>query len=463
MADHCFTSEELIEEQLQIVKSEETPGKLYGKPRRSFPLWLTAALVIAWLLSAVLSVGSVQDAPLASWAAWRLSDQELRLATDDTRPAALLRRAELLERDPDPRSQAGAAILWYLAGQPEKARAIPLGSTEDPERDELVRAMIAGRAADGDKLESWASWSEGAERYWWEERLILDLAGAGTDLHSRVAGLLESRRQRTLLVGWVVGISSLLLMVAGLIVAVRVFRRRPKGLRLDRVPPIFRWIGWRRVMAGVAAAELGALLLLTISSIALSFHLNWTHGQMALHDSLWRGAGSVILCLLFFPGVRKAMRAIRLDLRFTAGPVFAALGLSLAVAMLCDWLLPRGAEHSQGVMVNPWTFGGNGLAYILWSGCVVAPLFEEIVHRGFIFNALASRFGTVAGVLVSSTIFSAIHGYPLQGSVSVFGFGVISALLYRATGSLGASVLLHSASNFSSLLGYWLAMESPYY
>jgi membrane protease YdiL (CAAX protease family) len=44
---------------------------------------------------------------------------------------------------------------------------------------------------------------------------------------------------------------------------------------------------------------------------------------------------------------------------------------------------------------------------------------------------------------------------------SVFAFGVISALLYRATGSLGASVLLHSASNFSILLGYWLTMESP--
>ena len=157
------------------------------------------------------------------------------------------------------------------------------------------------------------------------------------------------------------------------------------------------------------------------------------------------------------------MRAIRLDLRFTAGPVFAALGLSLAFAMLCQWLLPPGAEQSQGVLVNPWTFGGNGLAYILWTGCVLAPVFEEIVHRGFIFNALSSRFGTVAGVLVSSAIFSAIHGYPLQGSVSVFGFGVISALLYRATGSLGASVLLHSAFNFSSLIGYWLAMESPYF
>ncbi len=131
------------------------------KPRLPFPLWLTGLLVTAWLLSAVLSVRSVQDAPLASWAAWRLSDQELRLATDDTRPAALLRRAELLEADPDPRSQAGAAILWHLAGHPEKARGIPLGSTDDPQRDELVRAMLAGRPADADTLKSW---SEGGER-----------------------------------------------------------------------------------------------------------------------------------------------------------------------------------------------------------------------------------------------------------------------------------------------------------
>ena len=433
------------------------------KPRRPFPLWLTGLLVTAWLLSAVLSVRSVQDAPLASWAAWRLSDQELRLATDDTRPAALLRRAELLEAEPDPRSQAGAAILWHLAGQPEKASGIPLESTDDPQRDELVRAMLAGRAAEVETLKSWASWSEGGERYWWEEQLILALADQGGELHSNVTSLLERRRQRTLLVSWVVGISSLLLMVAGLIVAVRLFRRRRPGIRLDRVPPVFRWIGWRKVMAGVALAELGALLLLVLASFALSFHLDWTHGQMALRDSLWRGAGTAILCLAFFPGVRMAMRAIRLDLRFSVGPVFAALGLSLAVATLCQWLLPPGAEQSQGVLVNPWTFGGNGLAYVLWTGCVLAPLFEEIVHRGFIFNALSSRFGTVAGVVVSSAIFSAIHGYPLQGAVSVFGFGMISALLYRATGSLGASVLLHSAFNLSSLLGYWVALESPYF
>lgn len=433
------------------------------KSRRPFPLWLTGLLVTAWLLLAVLSVRSVQQAPLASWVAWRLSDQELRLATDETLPSVLLRRAELLESDPDPRSRAGAAILWKLAGRLERARVIGLDSTDDPFRDELVGAMLAGRAVDEVELETWTKWREGAESYWWEERLIMDLADPDGELHSKVAGLSEHRRQRTVFVSWVVGISSLLLTAAGLVVAVRIFRRRRPGIRLDRVPPFFRWIGWRKVMAGVAVAELGALLLLLVESVALSFHVNWTHGQLALRDTVWRGAGTVILCLAFFPGVRVAMRAIRLDLRFTGGPVFAALGLSLAVATLCQWFLPPGPEQAQGVLVNPWTFGGNGLAYILWTGCVLAPLFEEIVHRGFIFNAISSRFGTVAGVVISSAIFSAIHGYPLQGSISVFGFGVISALLYRATGSLGASVLLHSAFNFSSLVGYWLAMESPYF
>lgn len=433
------------------------------KPRRPFPLWLTGLLVTGWLLLAVLSVRSVQQAPLASWVAWRLSDQELRLATDETLPSALLRRAELLESDPDPRSRAGAAILWKLAGRPERARAIALDSMADPFLDEWVGAWLAGRSVDEDKLGSWARQWVGAESYWWEERLIMGLTEPEGDLHEEVEALSQLRRQRTVLMSWVVEVSLLLLMAAGLIVAVRVFRRRRPGIRLDRVPPFFRWIGWRKVMAGVAVAELGALLLLLVESVALSFHVNWTHGQLALRDTVWRGAGTVILCLAFFPGVRVAMRAIRLNLRFTSGPVFAALGLSLAVATLCHWFLPAGPEHAQGVLVNPWTFGGNGLAYILWTGCVLAPLFEEIIHRGFIFNAISSRFGTAAGVVISSAIFSAIHGYPLQGTVSVFGFGVISALLYRATGSLGAPVLLHAAFNFSSLLGYWLAMESPYF
>lgn len=77
---------------------------------------------------------------------------------------------------------------------------------------------------------------------------------------------------------------------------------------------------------------------------------------------------------------------------------------------------------------------------------VVAPLVEEMVFRGLLFGALATRAGVFASAIVVALIFGAVHGdLVLFPTLAALGF--ISALAYAASGNLWTSVTLHALNN----------------
>ena len=45
----------------------------------------------------------------------------------------------------------------------------------------------------------------------------------------------------------------------------------------------------------------------------------------------------------------------------------------------------------------------------LISACVVSPIYEEIFYRGFLYRFFSSRYGALAGMLISSIIFTIVH------------------------------------------------------
>ncbi|KAL9270584.1 hypothetical protein AKJ16_DCAP24972 [Drosera capensis] len=78
--------------------------------------------------------------------------------------------------------------------------------------------------------------------------------------------------------------------------------------------------------------------------------------------------------------------------------------------------------------------------------CIVTPLLEEIMYRGFLLTSLASKVKWRGAMLISSAIFSAAH---LSGEnfVQLFTVGVILGCCYCWTGDLRSSVVLHSVYN----------------
>lgn len=77
---------------------------------------------------------------------------------------------------------------------------------------------------------------------------------------------------------------------------------------------------------------------------------------------------------------------------------------------------------------------------------VLAPVFEEILCRGLVLEAVRRRWGDVVAVLISALFFGLVHVEP---STALAGFvvGGIFGTIYIRTHSLFSTIILHSINN----------------
>ncbi len=97
--------------------------------------------------------------------------------------------------------------------------------------------------------------------------------------------------------------------------------------------------------------------------------------------------------------------------------------------------------------------GANeGAALLLLSAgltCVVAPICEEFLFRGFIFTALRNWQGMWPAAIITGLLFGGVHAGSAPAvdlvPLAFLGFGL--CLLYRITGSLYPCIAAHSLNN----------------
>lgn len=82
---------------------------------------------------------------------------------------------------------------------------------------------------------------------------------------------------------------------------------------------------------------------------------------------------------------------------------------------------------------------------------VLAPILEEALFRGAILQGLAGRYGPRAATMWTAVFFAFFHLYNPWQIVPTFFLGIVLAWLVLTTGSLLASILVHSAFNAASL------------
>lgn len=81
------------------------------------------------------------------------------------------------------------------------------------------------------------------------------------------------------------------------------------------------------------------------------------------------------------------------------------------------------------------------------SAAIISPVYEEIFYRGFLYRFFSSRFGIIAGLLISSTIFTIVH-IPTYNTLPVnFVSGLIFAWAFQKTGSVIPGIIIHGAFN----------------
>ncbi|MDA0374994.1 MAG: CPBP family intramembrane metalloprotease [Planctomycetota bacterium] len=170
--------------------------------------------------------------------------------------------------------------------------------------------------------------------------------------------------------------------------------------------------------------EIGMLAQLGGSIAALLLALAWPHALP------WRGDGAVL-----GPLVRYAC----------ALPVWLviAVGTSLVWSAL-GWPLADQPHLSYFADAEP------GFAWIgvLAAVCVVGPVLEELIFRGFLLEGLAARHGVPIAVSVSSVLFGLVHvGAGTVLILPISALGALFAWLRLRHGGLLAPILAHVAHN----------------
>jgi CAAX protease family protein len=209
------------------------------------------------------------------------------------------------------------------------------------------------------------------------------------------------------------------------------------------------------LVGGLVLAAVGGLLV-DIPAVALGVRVTASHVPpgLAIADTFVQDAafvlGAVLLAGVGGRAVRAwqfGLRAPRTGWRRAAGLILALIVIFLIFSVIWATLVHVGKEkllHQLGAE--------RGAALLVLSAgltCVVAPVCEEFLFRGFIFSALRNWRGTWPAALTTGVVFGAVHASsaPVADLVPLAVLGVGLCLLYQRTGSLYPCIAAHSLNN----------------
>jgi len=125
----------------------------------------------------------------------------------------------------------------------------------------------------------------------------------------------------------------------------------------------------------------------------------------------------------------------------------AALPL-LAVMLLITLQLIRISGTTPSHPVVQYLSGGPGeIAFIYFIACIWAPIFEESMFRGALFNHLRGRHGWWVSALIVGLLFAAVHPQGWTTIPILGGIGMVLCALREWRSSLIASMAAHALSN----------------
>lgn len=81
--------------------------------------------------------------------------------------------------------------------------------------------------------------------------------------------------------------------------------------------------------------------------------------------------------------------------------------------------------------------------------CILAPVMEEVLMRGFLLGGLSINYGKVTALLLSSAFFALLHFNMVQ-TLSALICGIVLGLLYIQTDSLFCYIAAHAGYNLIS-------------
>jgi uncharacterized protein len=242
-----------------------------------------------------------------------------------------------------------------------------------------------------------------------------------------------------------------------------------------RSSPETNWQAWTAPLALIGGLVLAAVASLIVDLPALAFGVkvtsSHTPGGLVIADTFVQDVAFVAAAVYCARLGRRVARPWQFGLRRPGAGWLSAVGM---IALLLLAFIVIDAAWSE--VVHPTkeklleTLGTKESTALLvlsaWLTCMVAPICEEFLFRGYIFTALRNWRGTLPAAVLSGILFGGVHATSAPVAdllpLGLLGFGL--CLLYRHTGSLYPGMLAHSLNNsiaFAGLAGWgWVGYAS---
>lgn len=166
-----------------------------------------------------------------------------------------------------------------------------------------------------------------------------------------------------------------------------------------------------------------------------------------------------VTCLIFVCRKKKVTKELSLR-KFHGGAVvplvLLGLGLNVLTTLVMGFLpeeLLNSYEQSSSV------YSEVGIIVLLHT-LVSAPIVEEWVLRGLVYDRMKKGMKTIVAMLISSVLFGLLHGNLVWAAYAAV-FGMVLAWVFDRTKSLLASILLHFSFNLCGILLGFLPETAP--
>jgi uncharacterized protein len=131
--------------------------------------------------------------------------------------------------------------------------------------------------------------------------------------------------------------------------------------------------------------------------------------------------------------------------------------ISLGILLVFEVLLQSLSNfiNYKGTSFTEDVFKTAGSVPLLWLATVIfAPVFEEVLFRGFLFEGFRrSPVGIVGALFLTSVFWAVLHmQYDLFAIGSIFVLGIIIGLVRWRTGSIWSSLAMHMFFNLISMV-----------
>lgn len=223
---------------------------------------------------------------------------------------------------------------------------------------------------------------------------------------------------------------------------------------------------WRQALTIVILLVWVAAVMIAVQYVIV-FGLYFLIGRERLTQPVWTTVANALIYsiatfLIIWIPVKflKKQRPTRTDLGLQGLPTWADIGLApaglivylvLATILIAIFSNFPFFDASQAQELGYNLIDGFDRLVAFFALCIIAPIAEEIVFRGWLYAKLRSkipgkRLSLILSILLVSILFGILHGQWNVG-VNVFAMSIVLCALREITGTIYSGILLHIIKN----------------